>query len=225
MFQIMVVEDDPALQKMIGTFLTLNGYQTMLASNGEEALTLMEHIMPDLVVADVMMPVMDGWELTEELRRSDPMLPIILVTARDSLEDKRRGFGAGADDYLTKPVDLNELLLHISALLRRAQVMSSHQLTVGETVLDYDRLTVTRGDQELTLPKKEFYLLFKLLSSPRQIFTRTQLMDEIWGMDTQSDERTVDVHIKRLREKCEAFPDFTIVTVRGLGYKAEKSHG
>ena len=225
MFQIMVVEDDPALQKMIGTFLTLNGYQTMLASNGEEALTLMEHIMPDLVVADVMMPVMDGWELTEELRRSDPMLPIILVTARDSLEDKRRGFGAGADDYLTKPVDLNELLLHISALLRRAQVMSSHQLTVGETVLDYDRLTVTRGEQELTLPKKEFYLLFKLLSSPRQIFTRTQLMDEIWGMDTQSDERTVDVHIKRLREKCEAFPDFTIVTVRGLGYKAEKSHG
>ena len=225
MFQIMVVEDDPALQKMIGTFLTLNGYQTMLASNGEEALTLMEHIMPDLVVADVMMPVMDGWELTEELRRSDPMLPIILVTARDSLEDKRRGFGAGADDYLTKPGDLNELLLHISALLRRAQVMSSHQLTVGETVLDYDRLTVTRGEQELTLPKKEFYLLFKLLSSPRQIFTRTQLMDEIWGMDTQSDERTVDVHIKRLREKCEAFPDFTIVTVRGLGYKAEKSHG
>ena len=213
MFQIMVVEDDPALQKMIGTFLTLNGYQTMLASNGEEALTLMEHIMPDLVVADVMMPVMDGWELTEELRRSDPMLPIILVPGRESL------------DYLTKPVDLNELLLHISALLRRAQVMSSHQLTVGETVLDYDRLTVTRGDQELTLPKKEFYLLFKLLSSPRQIFTRTQLMDEIWGMDTQSDERTVDVHIKRLREKCEAFPDFTIVTVRGLGYKAEKSHG
>ena len=162
-------------------------------------------------------------QLTRELRRCYPRLPIMLVTARDTIEDKRTGFTSGADDYLTKPVDLDELLLHVQALLRRSQAMTSHQLTVGQTHLDYDSLTVQRGDTLLTLPKKEFFLLFKLLSSPMQIFTRRQLMDEIWGMDAQSDERTVDVHIKRLREKCEIFPDFSIVTVRGLGYKAVKN--
>lgn len=225
MFTIMVVEDDRSLQRMICAFLGLNGYQTIPAAHGEEALEAIEHAMPDLVIADVMMPVMDGWELTRELRAAYPLLPIMLVTARDTIEDKRAGFNFGADDYLTKPVDLDELLLHVKALLRRSQAMTSHRLTIGETVLDYNALTVTRGDTLLTLPKKEFYLLFKLLSSPMQIFTRRQLMDEIWGMDAQSDERTVDVHIKRLREKCEVFPDFAIVTVRGLGYKAEKRHG
>ena len=222
MFTILVVEDDLPLQRMMSAFLGLNGYQTISAANGEEALQTIERVMPDLVIADVMIPVMDGWQLTSELRRSYPLLPIMLVTARDTIEDKRAGFQSGADDYLTKPVDLDELLLHVGALLRRAQAMTSHRLTVGSTVLDYDSLTVTRGSDSLTLPKKEFYLLFKLLSSPRQIFTRRQLMDEIWGMDAQSDERTVDVHVKRLREKCEIFPDFTIQTVRSLGYKAEK---
>lgn len=225
MFTILVVEDDLPLQKMMCAFLGLNGFRTVAAANGAEALDATDRVMPDLVIADVMMPVMDGWELTHELRTSYPLLPIMLVTARDTLEDKRQGFTSGADDYLTKPVDLDEMLLHVNALLRRAQAMTSHRLTIGDTVLDYDSLTVTRGDELLTLPKKEFFLLFKLLSSPRQIFTRRQLMDEIWGMDAQSDERTVDVHIKRLREKCEVFPDFTIVTVRGLGYKAEKTHG
>jgi len=223
MFSILVVEDDLSLRKMMCAFLSLNGFQTVAAGNGEEALDAMESVLPDLVIADVMMPMMDGWQLTEEIRRAWPRMPIMLVTARDSLEDKRTGFTAGADDYLTKPLDLDELLLRVNALLRRAQAMTSHRLAVGETVLDYDSLTVTRGNDVLTLPKKEFYLLFKLLSSPKQIFTRRQLMDEIWGMDAQSDERTVDVHIKRLREKCEIFPDFTLVTVRGLGYKAEKS--
>ncbi len=223
MFTILVVEDDQPLRKMMTAFLTLNGYKTIGAGNGEEALKAMESVLPDLVIADVMMPVMDGWQLTQAVREAWPMMPIILVTARDTLEDKRTGFAAGADDYLTKPLDLDELLLHVGALLRRSQAMTSHKLTVGETVLDYDSLSVTRGDTVLTLPKKEFYLLFKLLSSPKQIFTRRQLMDEIWGMDAQSDERTVDVHIKRLREKCEVFPDFSLVTVRGLGYKAEKN--
>lgn len=223
MFTIMVVEDDLPLRKMMCAFLQMNGYHPVQASSGDEALDLTDKVMPDLVIADVMMPVMDGWELTEELRRLYPLLPIMLVTARDTLEDKRKGFSSGADDYLTKPVDLDEMLLHVNALLRRAQSMTSHQLKVGNTVLDYDSLTLTCGTMSLTLPKKEFYLLFKLLSSPRQIFTRRQLMDEIWGMDAQSDERTVDVHIKRLREKCEAFTDFSIVTVRGLGYKAEKN--
>jgi two-component system, OmpR family, response regulator len=223
MFTILVVEDDQPLRKMMTAFLTLNGYKAIGAGDGEEALKVMESVLPDMVIADVMMPKMDGWQLTEAIRQSWPMMPIILVTARDSLEDKRTGFAAGADDYLTKPLDLDELLLHVGALLRRAQAMTSHKLTVGETVLDYDSLSVTRGDTVLTLPKKEFYLLFKLLSNPKQIFTRRQLMDEIWGMDAQSDERTVDVHIKRLREKCEIFPDFSIMTVRGLGYKAEKN--
>lgn len=225
MFTIMVVEDDLSLKKMMCAFLQMNGYRTVQASNGNEALNLTDSVLPDLVIADVMMPVMDGWELTEELRRLYPLLPIMLVTARDTLEDKRKGFSSGADDYLTKPIDLDEMLLHVTALLRRAQSMTSHQLHVGNTVLDYDSLTVTCGAISITLPKKEFFLLFKLLSSPRQIFTRRQLMDEIWGMDAQSDERTVDVHIKRLREKCEVFEDFNIVTVRGLGYKAEKTHG
>lgn len=222
MFTILVVEDDLPLRKMMSAFLSINGYRTQTAGNGEEALTVMERVLPDLVIADVMMPVMDGWQLTEEIRHAWPMMPVILVTARDSIEDKRTGFAAGADDYLTKPLDLDELLLHVNAVLRRSQAMTSHRLTVGQTVLDYDSLTVTRGETSITLPKKEFYLLFKLLSSPKQIFTRRQLMDEIWGMDAQSDERTVDVHIKRLREKCEIFPDFALVTVRGLGYKAEK---
>ena len=223
MFTILVVEDDQPLRKMMTAFLTLNGYKAIGAGDGEEALKVMESVLPDMVIADVMMPKMDGWQLTEAIRQSWSMMPIILVTARDSLEDKRTGFAAGADDYLTKPLDLDELLLHVGALLRRAQAMTSHKLTIGETVLDYDSLSVTRGDTVLTLPKKEFYLLFKLLSNPKQIFTRRQLMDEIWGMDAQSDERTVDVHIKRLREKCEIFPDFSIRTVRGLGYKAEKN--
>ena len=222
MFIILVVEDDLPLRKMMSAFLSMNGYRTQTAGNGEEALAVMERVLPDLVIADVMMPVMDGWQLTEEIRHAWPMMPVILVTARDSIEDKRTGFAAGADDYLTKPLDLDELLLHVNAVLRRSQAMTSHRLTVGQTVLDYDSLTVTRGETSITLPKKEFYLLFKLLSSPKQIFTRRQLMDEIWGMDAQSDERTVDVHIKRLREKCEIFPDFALVTVRGLGYKAEK---
>lgn len=222
MFTILVVEDDLPLRKMMSAFLSMNGYRTQTAGNGEEALAVMERVLPDLVIADVMMPVMDGWQLTEEIRHAWPMMPVILVTARDSIEDKRTGFAAGADDYLTKPLDLDELLLHVNAVLRRSQAMTSHRLTVGQTVLDYDSLTVTRGETSITLPKKEFYLLFKLLSNPKQIFTRRQLMDEIWGMDAQSDERTVDVHIKRLREKCEIFPDFALVTVRGLGYKAEK---
>ena len=222
MFTVLVAEDDLHLRKLMTAYLHMNGYQVLQASNGEEALAQMDKVQPDLVIADLMMPVMDGYTLTEQLRQSSPLLPVLIVTARETIEDKRRGFSLGADDYMVKPVDLDELLLRVGALLRRAQSVTSHQLTVGKTVLDYDTLTITREQIELQLPKKEFYLLYKLLSYPKQIFTRRQLMDEIWGMDAESDERTVDVHIRRLREKCEVFPDFTIVTVRGLGYKAEK---
>ena len=194
----------------------------LCAADGEEALNQISKVLPDLAIIDVMMPRMNGLELAHEIRTAYPLMPILMVTAKDSLEDKRAGFASGADDYLTKPIDLDEMLLHVEALMRRARAMTSHHLQIGQTTLDYDALTVTRGDTSITLPKKEFFLLFKLLSSPRQIFTRQQLMDEIWGMDAQSDERTVDVHVKRLREKCEVFPDFVIETVRGLGYKAEK---
>lgn len=223
MFTILVAEDDLPLQKMMCAFLRLNGYQPLPAQDGEDALDAITRVLPDLCIIDVMMPRMNGLELTKEIRQDHPLMPILMVTAKDTLDDKRAGFSSGADDYLTKPVDLDEMLLHVEALMRRSRAMTSHMLQIGDTTLDYNALTVTRGDIMLTLPKKEFYLLFKLLSSPRQIFTRQQLMDEIWGMDAQSDERTVDVHIKRLREKCEVFPDFSIETVRGLGYKAEKT--
>ncbi len=225
MFRILVVEDDDNLREMVCTVLRLNQFEPLPAADAEEALQLVSHTQPDLVIADIMLPGMDGRELTRVLRYEFPMLPIMMMTALGSLEDKRAGFGAGADDYLTKPVDLNELILRVNALLRRAQAMTSHRLQVGDTILDYDTLTVSNGKETVELPKKEFYLLFKLLASPRQIFTRRQLMDDIWGMDSMSDERTVDVHVKRVREKCDVFPDFEIVTVRGLGYKAEKRDG
>ena len=223
MFTIMVAEDDLHLQKMITAFLRMNGYNVIAAGDGEEALALMESTMPDLVVCDIMMPRMDGYQLTRALREAYPLLPILMVTARETIEDKRQGYLVGTDDYMVKPIDLDEMAMRISALLRRDRIATDRRITIGEVTLDYDTLTVSRPGLALELTKKEFYLLFKLLSYPKQIFTRRQLMDEIWGMDAESDERTVDVHIKRLREKCEPFPEFRILTVRGLGYKAEKT--
>lgn len=222
MFTIMVVEDDLHLQKMMTAFLRMNGYNVLSADDGEEALSVMETAMPDLVICDIMMPRMDGYELTRELRDAYPQLPILMVTAKDTIDDKRQGYRAGTDDYMVKPIELDELAMRVTALLRRARINTERQIVIGDVRLDYDALTVTRPGTTLQLTKKEFYLLFKLLSYPQQIFTRRQLMDEIWGMDAESDERTVDVHIKRLREKCEPFPEFRILTVRGLGYKAEK---
>ena len=220
--KIIIVEDDPGISKYLQAALRSHEYDTLLAPDGKTALEMIASHCPDLLLLDLGLPDMDGSEIIRSVRAWSRM-PIIIISARSAEIDKASALDMGADDYLTKPVDLDELLLHVQALLRRSQAMTSHQLTVGQTHLDYDSLTVQRGDTLLTLPKKEFFLLFKLLSSPMQIFTRRQLMDEIWGMDAQSDERTVDVHIKRLREKCEIFPDFSIVTVRGLGYKAVKN--
>ena len=217
----MVVEDDKNLCQLMKTVLEQDGYTVYSAENGNQALEQMDHHHIDLVITDIMMPDMDGLELTQILRQSDTELPILIVTARSALEDKQRGFALGTDDYMVKPIDLRELLLRVSALLRRAKIVHEHKFTIGELVLDYDALTVSRGDDRITLPKKEFYLLYKLLSYPDVIFTRYQLMDEIWGMDSKADDRTVDVHIKRLREKFEGYPEFRIVTIRGLGYKAE----
>ena len=222
MSTVMVVEDDKNLRRLMQACLEQEGYDVVVAEDGEQALEKLENSHVDLFICDIMMPRMDGYELTRVLREADYTQPVLFVTAKESLEDKRVGFGVGADDYMVKPVDMNEMLLRVSALLRRAQIANEHGLTVGQCVLDDQTLELTRGDVVLQLPPKEFYLLFKLLSYPKKIFTRQQLMDEIWGMDAQTDERTVDVHIKRLREKCEGFGDFKIVTIRGLGYNAEK---
>lgn len=222
MFCILVAEDDKNLRRLMTAYLQGDGYQIYGAADGEEALQILESNKIDLLVCDIMMPGKDGYELTAAIREFDSELPILMVTARDTIEDKRKGFLSGTDDYMVKPIDMDEMLMRVAALLRRAQIVSEHRLVIGDVVLDYNALTVAVKGKVVELPKKEFYLLFKLLSYPKQIFTRQQLMDEIWGYDSEADERTVDVHIKRLREKFGQSDAFKIVTVRGLGYKAEK---
>ena len=222
MFNILIVEDDINTRKLMDKILRTNGYLTYLAEDGEEALEVMDKHQIDLMIVDIMMPRMNGYELTKQLRDSKYMLPILMVTAKQLPDDKRKGFIVGTDDYMTKPVDEVEMLLRIKALLRRAQIANDHKITMGEVVVDYDALTVSRGSDVQTLPPKEFYLLYKLLSYPGKIFTRIQLMDEIWGMDTDSADNTVNVHINRLRNRFEAYPEFELLTVRGLGYKAVK---
>lgn len=220
MFNILVAEDDEKLRRLICTVLEKSGYRALAAADGEEALAIMDREYVDLLVADIMMPRLDGYQLISQLREAGYKLPALIVTAKDSFPDKKQGFQAGADDYMVKPVDVNELALRVSALLRRAQIVNARKLSFGRTSLDYDSLTVTDEGGSQDLPQKEFYLLFKLTSYPNKTFTRQQLMDEIWGMDSDSDERTVDVHINRLRERFRDNPDFQLVTVRGLGYKA-----
>ncbi len=219
---ILVVEDENNLKRLMTAVLDKEGYQVLAARDGREALELMATRHVDLVITDIMMPQVDGHELTRALRRTHPELPILMVTAKETLEDKRQGFLAGTDDYMVKPIDMDEMVMRVAALLRRAGIIHERLIQVGHVELDHDSLTVTFRGQTTILPKKEFYLLFKLLSYPRQIFTRQQLMDELWGMDAETEERTVDVHIARLRAKFAHIPDFDIVTVRGLGYKAER---
>lgn len=222
MFNILVVEDSVNIRKLMAARLEQEGYVVFQGENGEEALEILDNQHLDLIVSDIMMPNMDGYELTKALREADFNIPILMVTAKEAFEDKEKGFMIGADDYMVKPINLNEMILRVGALLRRAKISTEHKLKVGEVVLDYDSLTVTTKDKVYELPKKEFYLLFKLLSYPKQIFTRQQLMDEIWGMDVDIDDRTVDSHIKKLRSKFEEIEEFKIITIRGLGYKAEK---
>lgn len=222
MFHILVVEDNANTRKLMEAVLLQHGYQPVLARDGVEALEVLDKKHVDLIVLDIMMPRMDGYEFTETLRASGCDLPILMVTAKEAPADKHKGFIIGTDDYMTKPVDEEEMILRIAALLRRSRIVNEHKLTVGQTVLDYDALSVTTPQGTSELPKKEFLLLFKLLSYPNKIFTRRQLMDEIWDMDTDTDERTVDVHINRLRDRFRTDDDFDIMTVRGLGYKAVK---
>ena len=219
MFKILIVEDNENLQKLYSAILKSNGYTTVSAYNGEEALKILGNEHVDLMILDVMMPVMDGYELTDMLRQGGSELHILMITAKSAREDKRAGFLVGIDDYMTKPVDEEEMLLRIKALLRRSKIVSEHKLEIGSTVLHYDSLTVDTPNGSFALPKKEFYLLYKLLSYPGQIFTKYQLLDEIWGFENESDN-TLNVHINRLRNRFENNDDFEIVTVRGIGFKA-----
>ncbi len=219
MTHILIVEDDKEICQLYSKVLIKNGYQVTGAANGKEALEAMESNYYDLIISDIMMTVMNGYELVQALRESGCNTPVMMITAKDAFDDKRIGFMAGTDDYMVKPVDVNEMVLRVGALLRRSRIINDHSLTIGSTKMDMDSLTVTVGEEAYTLPQKEFMLLYKLASYPGKIFTRNQLMDEIWGYDSPSDTHTVDVHIGRLRERFRDNSDFKIVTIRGLGFK------
>lgn len=222
MFRILVVEDDNGIRMLMEDALADAGYEPVLACNGLEALEVLESKHIDLIILDIMMPKMYGYELLRQIRESGMDMPVLLVTAKQTLSDKKKGFLLGADDYMVKPFEEEEMLLRVAALLRRAKILTERKLTVGSTELIYDSLTVISNGTAQTLPKKEFLLLYKLLSFNNKTFTRRQLMDEIWDLDTESDEHTVNVHINKLRDRFRDNHDFEIVTVRGLGYKAVK---
>lgn len=220
MFNILVVEDDQELRELFCTVLSDNGYHPLPAEDGASALDLLEKHYIDLIISDIMMPNIDGYTLIRELREAQYMMPILIITAKDSPSDKQACFRAGIDDYMVKPIDVNEMIWRVEALLRRSQIISERRLKLGGTLFDYASLTVSAPDKaDEVLPQKEFLLIYKLASSPNRIFTRRQLMDEIWGVDTETDPHTLDVHINRLRERFRDNPDFEIATVRGLGYK------
>lgn len=223
MVSILVVEDNEKLRQLMCTVLAKNGYHPLMAEDGQMAMDMLDAHHIDLIISDIMMPNLDGFELIRRLREAGFNMPVLTVTAKDSFVDKQKGYLAGTDDYMVKPIDINEMVLRVGALLRRAQIANERKLAIGGLVLDYDSLSVIGPEEEMTLPQKEFHLLFKLLAYPNKIFTRHQLMDEIWGMDSETEARTVDVHINRLRERFKHYPEFEIVTVRGLGYKAVKA--
>lgn len=219
MMKILIAEDDRELRQLFSHVLISNGYAVVGVSNGQEALDAMDTDYYDMIISDIMMPVMDGYELVRQLRDAGSSIPIMMITARDAFDDMRQGFLSGTDDFMVKPINVNEMVLRVEALLRRAQMINNRRLVMGNTVMEMDSLTVITPKETLVLPQKEFMLLYKLASLPGKILTRQQLMDEIWGYDTGSDSHTVDVHIGRLRERFRDNPDFKIVTMRGVGYK------
>jgi len=225
MFKILVVEDDLELNKLFCKTLHRNGYETFSAYEAECAFSFLESETIDMIITDVMMPGMDGFEFVRQIREAQMNLPIMLITAKGDIMDKQTGFLAGADDYMVKPIYLQEMVLRVQALLRRAKSVSERRLTFGNTELIYDAWTVNDNNGSQILPQKEFQLLYKLLSYPGQIFTRQQILDDIWGVDGYVDSHTLDVHISRLRERFKKNEDFEIVTIRGLGYRAVKRNG
>lgn len=223
MFNILVVDDQAHIRRLYEYTLQKNGYQPYTAGDGAEALRLLENTHIDLAILDLMMPTMDGYTFLKTLRDNGSSIPVLIITARDSAQDIRKSFLMGTDDFMVKPVDDVEMILRIRALLRRSKISEEQEITAGSTKLIYNSFTVIQDGVELQLPKKEFQILFKLLSFPNKTFTRAQLMEEFWDMDSESEARTVDVHINRLRERLKDNRDFQIVTVRGLGYKAVKT--
>ena len=219
MFKILVVEDNKNMRRLMTTYLKRSNYETLEAEDGEEALEIMDNNHVDLIISDIMMPNMDGYELTKELRNANYTIPILFVTAKDTIDDKREGFLLGVDDYMVKPVDMDEMALRVGVLLRRANIVNQRKLKIKNIVLSYDEYTLRKDDKIYNLPQKEFQLLYKLLSFSNKIFTRQELIEEIWGLESESDYRTIDVHIKRIREKMYDVDDFEIVTIRGVGYK------
>lgn len=220
MLKILILEDEESLLQLYSIVLQKEGFETFLAHNGQEAWNILEKQHIDMVITDILMPVMNGYDFVELVRKENPVMPVLMITAKDDFASKNRGFSLGTDDYMTKPIDLNEMILRVKALLRRANIVTQRKLILNNTLLDYDALTVMSHGSSFMLPQKEFYLLYKLISYPNKIFTRVQLMDEIWGRNNTSDLQTIDVHINRLRRRFQNNPDFEILTVRGLGYKA-----
>lgn len=225
MLKILIAEDDLELRQLFAKVLSKNGYAVLVAGNGQEALERLDEEYVDLIISDVMMPVMDGYEFVSALREAGYTTPVLMITAKSAFDDMRQGFVLGTDDYMVKPVNVNEMVLRVGALLRRAQMINERRQTIGETVLEYDSMTVSRAGSSMTLPQKEFMLLYKIAAFPGRIFTRQQIMDDIWGVDSETDPHTVDVHIGRLRDRFRSNPDFEIVTMRGVGYKVVKKHG
>ena len=222
MFKILIVEDDKELSQLFKKVLEKNGYQIKCASDGLQALKTLDTTYIDLIISDIMMPVMDGYELVSRLRAAGYQIPVLMITAKGTFDDMRQGFLSGSDDYMVKPVNVNEMVLRVGALLRRAQILSAHKIIIGSTEFDYDQMTVKIGSEIQVLPKKEFLLLYKLAASPGRTFTKQQLMDDVWGVETEADPHTIEVHIGRIRERFKENSDFEIVTMRGIGYKVVK---
>ena len=222
MLKILIAEDDRELRQLFSHVLMKNGYSVKGVSNGKEALDAIDRDYFDLIISDIMMPIMDGYEFVHILRESGNTIPVMMITAKDAFDDMQKGFIFGTDDYMVKPINVNEMVLRVGALLRRAQMINDRRQVIGSTVLECDSLTVTTENESMILPQKEFMLLYKMASYPGKIFTRHQLMDEIWGYDNESDTHTIDVHIGRLRDRFRDCKDFKIVTIRGVGYKVVK---
>lgn len=222
MLNILIAEDDWELRQLFTHVLARQGYTVTGVSNGQEALDAMDQEFYDLIITDIMMPVVDGFALVRQLREVGNITPVLMITAKDAFDDMNMGFQFGADDYMVEPINVNEMVLRVRALLRRAQMINDRRQTIGDTVLECDSLTVIVGGESMVLPQKEFMLLYKMAAYPGRIFTRQQLMDEIWGYDSESDSHTVDVHIGRLRDRFRDSKDFKIVTIRGVGYKVVK---
>ena len=222
MLKILIAEDDRELRQLFSHVLNRYGYTVVGVSNGQEALDALDKDFFDMIISDIMMPVMDGYELVRQLRDVGNTTPVLMITAKDAFDDMRLGFQSGVDDYMVKPINVNEMVLRVQALLRRAQMINDRRQAIGDTVMECDSLTVSVAGESMILPQKEFMLLYKMAAYPGKIFTRQQLMDEIWGYDSESDTHTVDVHIGRLRDRFRDSKDFKIVTIRGVGYKVVK---